>query len=186
VTAWLVGTQEPSWWLPVTTVVLLVGCQYSAGLKLSYIGAQELTLLTIKIGSVALPYLLVTGRLPAQVAVAAVLLGLWFVQVSMCSNTHDVEGDRAAGRRTLAVLLGPVAHRGAVATVVVGGWVLILVATLAGWWSPWQLVGLLPMGTLHVRQLGALLRDDPLTARGTGFKALRLGVLGLCLASLAT
>lgn len=184
--AWLVGSREPTWWLPACVAVLLVGFQYSAGLKLSYVGAQELTLLTIKVGSVALPYLLVTGALPAEAGAAAVLLGLWFVQVSMCSNTHDVHGDRAVGRRTLAVLLDASTHRWAIATVVGVGWLLILTATLADWWTPWQLVGVLPAGALHVRLVRSIFRDNPLRARAVGFMALRVGVLGLCLASLAT
>jgi 1,4-dihydroxy-2-naphthoate octaprenyltransferase len=182
--AWLIGTREPAWWLPVAIVVVLIGFQYSAGLKLSYIGAQELTLFTIKVGSVALPYLLVTGHLPGRVAVAAAVLALWFVQVSMCSNTHDVDGDRAVGRRTLAVLVGEEAHRRAIAAVVAAGWVLMVTAAVAGWWSPWFLLGALPAGLLHVRQLRALFGDDPLTARNTGFQALRTGVLGLCIAGL--
>lgn len=183
-TAWLIGAREPAWWLPVSIVVVLVGFQYSAGLKLSYVGAQELTLFTIKVGSVALPYLLVTGHVPGRVAVSAVVMALWFDQVSMCSNTHDVAGDRAVGRRTLAVLLPAPVHRVAIAAVVAAGWVLMVVAAVAGWWSPWFLLGVVPAGVLHVRQLRALLGDDPLTARNTGFRALRTGVLGLCLVGL--
>jgi 1,4-dihydroxy-2-naphthoate polyprenyltransferase len=186
VAAWLIGTAEPTWWLPAWIVVALVGAQYSAGLRLSYIGAQELSLFTVKVGSVALPYLLVTGELPARTAVAAVLLGLWFVQVSMSSNTHDVHGDRAAGRRTLAVLVGEVAHSRVVAGVVAGGWALMVGATVAGWWSPWQLAAVTPAGVLQLRQIRALFGGDPLTARRLGFKALQLAVAGLAVASLAT
>lgn len=187
VSGWLISPTEPRWWLPACTVVMLVGFQYSAGLKLSYVGAQELTLLTIKIGSVALPYLLATGTLPAEAGVAAALLGLWFVQVSMCSNTHDVPGDRAVGRRTLAVVLDDeAAHRRAIAAVVGGGWALMVTAAAVGWWNPWQLAAVLPAGVLHLRQLRALFRGDPLAARGLGFAALRAAVVGLALASFAT
>ncbi len=185
VAASLAATEEPAWWLPVAGVVLAVGMQYSAGLKLSYIGFQELTLFTIKVGSVALPTLLVLGHLPAGTAVAAIVLGLWFDQVSMCSNTHDVEGDRAVGRRTLAWMVGEPGHRRLVAAVVAGGWALMVVATLAGWWSGWQLLGVVPAGALHARQVRRLFAGDPLAARATGFAALRLAVLGLCVASLA-
>jgi 1,4-dihydroxy-2-naphthoate polyprenyltransferase len=183
-TAWQIGTEEPAWWLPVSIVVVLIGFQYSAGLKLSYIGAQELTLFTIKVGSVVLPYALVTGEVPGRVAVAGVVMALWFDQVSMCSNTHDVEGDRAVGRRTLACLVSEPTHRLAIAAVVGAGWVLMVTAALAGWWSPWFLLGVVPAGLLHVHQLRALFGDDPLTARNTGFRALRTGVLGLCLVGL--
>jgi 1,4-dihydroxy-2-naphthoate octaprenyltransferase len=183
-TAWQIGTEEPAWWLAVSFLVVAVGFQYSAFLKLSYIGAQELTLFTIKVGSVALPYLLVTGELPGRVAVSAVVMALWFDQVSMCSNTHDVAGDRAVGRRTLAVLLSEPAHRVAIATVAGAGWVLMVGAAIAGWWSPWFLLGVVPAGLLHARQLRALFSDDPLTARNTGFRALRTGVLGICLVGL--
>jgi 1,4-dihydroxy-2-naphthoate octaprenyltransferase len=184
--AWLVSTAAPGWWLPAYAAVSFVGINYSAGLKLSYHGAQELTLFTIKVACVALPYVLVTGNLPAEVAVAAVLLGLWFVQVSMCSNTHDLPGDREAGRRTFAVVLGEVAHRKAITAVVGAGWALILTATLASWWTPLQLAAVLPAGALHVRQLRAVLGGDPLAARADGFMALRVGVAGVCLAALVT
>jgi 1,4-dihydroxy-2-naphthoate octaprenyltransferase len=102
----------------------------------------------------------------------------------MCSNTHDVAGDRAVGRRTLACLVSEPVHRRAIALVVVAGWVLMTTAAIVGWWSPWFLLGVVPAGLLHVRQLRALFGDDPLTARNTGFRALRTGVLGICLVGL--
>jgi 1,4-dihydroxy-2-naphthoate polyprenyltransferase len=186
VAAWQLGTAEPPWWLAAWVAVAFVGTQYSAGLRLSYVGAQELTLLTVKVGSVVVPYTLVTGHLPARTAVAAMALALWFVEVSMCSNTHDIDGDRSAGRRTLAVLLGEAAHRRVIAAVVGVDWTVALAATLAGWWSPWLLAAVAPAAALHARQLRALFRGDPLAARALGFLALRVGVLGLCLAAVAT
>lgn len=181
---WLISPEEPAWWLPACTIVMLIGFQYSAGLKLSYVGAQELTLFTIKVGSVALPYLLVTGSLPAEAGVAATLLGLWFVQVSMCSNSHDIEGDRSVGRRTVAALASDAVNRRVVTTTFVSAWALMATATLVGWWSPWQLLAAVPAAVLHARQLQLFLARDPLHARAVGFIALRVGVAGLVLANL--
>jgi len=184
VASWLVGTAEPAWWLPAYVVVLVAGAQYSSGLKLSYIGAQELLLATVVISSTVFPFLLVTGHLPAMGAVTALVYALWFVQVSMCSNSHDIEGDRSVGRRTFAALASDAVNRRVVTTTFVSAWALVATATLVGWWSPWQLLAVVPAAVLHARQLQLFLAGDPLHARAVGFIALRVGVAGLVLANL--
>jgi 1,4-dihydroxy-2-naphthoate octaprenyltransferase len=184
VAAWLVGTAEPTWWLPAYVMVLAAGFQYSSGLKLSYIGAQELLLAAVVISSVVFPFLLVTGHLPAMVTVTAIVFALWFVQVSMCSNSHDVDGDRSVGRRTFAALGSDTLNRRVVTTTFLSTWALVATATLVGWWSPWQLLAVAPAAVLHARQLRLFLAGDPLHARAVGFLALRVGVAGLALANL--
>lgn len=182
VCAWLVAGAHPTWWLPAYGAVLAAGLQYSYGLKLSYIGLQELVLWMVQAASVIFPYLLVTGELPARVAVMGVLFGLWFTQVSMCSNAHDVVGDRQAGRRTIAVLLSWAAYRRVLVGTFVVSWALPVAAVLAGWWPAWSLVALVPTVVLQARQLQLVCQESsPLQARITGFCALRLGSLAVFL-----
>jgi len=53
-----------------------------------------------------------TGRLPPLALGAAVPVGLLCTAILIVNNLRDVETDRAAGKRTLAVVLGPSFARG--------------------------------------------------------------------------
>ncbi len=185
VLSWLIAGREPAWELPLYLVVVLVGFQYSAGLKLSYLGAQEAVLALVMFSSVFFPYALVTGHTDATVTFEALLFAIWFVQVSIMSNSHDVEGDRQANRRTMAVLLSEAGHRRFIAGVFVGGWAVAATGLLTGALSPWVCIPLVPVVALQARQLElAVGRHEYLQARRIGFRVLRTGVPILSLVNL--
>ena len=70
----------------------------------------------------------------------AVGCGLLASAILVTNNLRDLEGDRAAGKRTLAVRIGFRRTRRLYAGFVVGAFVAVLVAALA---HPWALLGLL-------------------------------------------
>jgi len=78
---------------------------------------------------------LYSGRLTAPMLVAGLAVGFPAAAVLTINNLRDLTGDRRAGRRTLAILLGP---EGSIRTIAV---LLILVAPtlllLAFWGLPW-------------------------------------------------
>lgn len=175
--SWLAAGREPWWYLPLYVVVMVVGFQYSAGLKLSYLGAQELVLFLVKFGSIFFPYALVTGEVETVVTVQALLFATWFVQVSIMSNSHDVEGDRQANRRTMAVLLSEEGHHRFITGVFSWGWATAFCASVTGVLSPWTLVALVPVVALQARQLRLSVTEHRyLEARKLGFRVLRTGV----------
>src|SRR6266511_4297802 len=61
------------------------------------------------------------GRVPAAALVASVPVGLGAVALLLANNIRDLDGDRAAGKRTLAVLLGRGRARALFAAVVLLG-----------------------------------------------------------------
>ena len=185
VASWLAGGSEPWWYLPLYLLVMIIGFQYSAGLKLSYLGAQELVLFLVKFSSVFFPYALVTGDTASVVTVQALLFATWFVQVSIMSNSHDVEGDRQANRRTMAVLLSEEGHHRFIAGVFGTGWLIAVAGLVTGALSPWFCVTLVPVVALQARQLKLSVGEHRyLEARKIGFRVLRTGVPILSLINL--
>jgi 1,4-dihydroxy-2-naphthoate octaprenyltransferase len=61
------------------------------------------------LGSVllGLAYLVASGSVPGPALWAALPQGLFVAAILAANNACDIEGDRASGRRTLAVLVGP-------------------------------------------------------------------------------
>lgn len=183
--SWLVAGREPVWYLPLYLLVMVIGFQYSAGLKFSYLGCQELVLFLVMFSSIFFPYALVTGDTEAAVTVQALLFATWFVQVSIMSNSHDVEGDRQANRRTMAVLLSERGHHRFIAGVFCAGWLVAVAGIVSGALSPWVCITLVPVVALQARQLRLSVRDHLyLEARKIGFRVLRTGVPILSLINL--
>ena len=79
-------------------------------------------------------------RIPATAWLAAFAVGLPAVAILLANNLRDVDTDRVAGKRTLAVRIGAVATRQLFVACLVGS----LVATIGlGLAHPWALLGLL-------------------------------------------
>ena len=79
-------------------------------------------------------------RIPATAWLAALAVGFPAVAILLANNLRDVDTDRVAGKRTLAVRIGAAATR----NLFVGCLVAALVATLGlGLVHPWALLGLL-------------------------------------------
>ena len=94
------------------------------------------------------------GRVPATALAASVPVGLGAVAILLANNVRDIDGDRAAGKRTLAVRLGPARARDLFAAVVAG---MFVAAALLGLARPPALLALaaLPLAVRPVR----LVRD---------------------------
>lgn len=183
----LTAPHRPLWAVVLVPVVLLLGANYSYGLKLSYRGFQELVILTTTGLTIAIPYGLATGRQTGLVWLLTFLFGLWSLMVSVYSNLNDVAGDRAAGRRSLAVRAPRRVYRGVIAALTAteaGAIVLALALGAVRWWYP---LFLLPVLAVRARQVQVgLVRDNPLAARKLGVQAHRLGVLVVLVATLLT
>ena len=105
-------------------------------------------------------------RVPAVAAVASLVVGLGAVAILLANNVRDVDGDRLAGKRTLAVRLGRDRARDLFTAVVAG---MFAVAALLGLARPPVLVTLaaVPLAVAPVR-LGRTRSDGPglIAARG--------------------
>jgi 1,4-dihydroxy-2-naphthoate polyprenyltransferase len=174
-------------WLTVAVLALaLAATQYSYGVKLSYVGFGEVLLAIANGATVAMPFILVAGRLSARVGVEALLATLWMLQITVCSSAADADADRAAGRLTGVARLGDGARVRLIATLFVVS-ILLAAAAIGSRLLPTVAVAaLLPTLALQGRQLAAgPLRGDWLGARWIGWRAYDLGVLALILVNLA-
>ncbi|MDT8408076.1 MAG: 1,4-dihydroxy-2-naphthoate octaprenyltransferase [Wenzhouxiangellaceae bacterium] len=119
----------------------------------------------VAVGGVAYLY---TGALEPAAWLMGLIVGLPASAVLLINNLRDLEGDRRAGRKTLAIVLG---RRGSVrlfGVLLVGvGSSIAALATL-GWPWPGALLGL--AGLLYALPIWSLLRSDNTadnTAAGT-------------------
>jgi 1,4-dihydroxy-2-naphthoate octaprenyltransferase len=186
VAAWLASPRDPDWFVPAYLLLAVTAAQYSYGIRWSYRfpGGAEF----IQGGSTAagliLAYYLVAASVPSMVIVEALLVGIWHIQIGTSANAHDRDGDRQAGRRTVAVTISDRAYRVFVAGVFVTGWALLIAATVAGWVP--VAVPIMAAPAVYL-QVGALklgpLRGDWLNARKQGFRSVYAGATGLVLAN---
>ena len=98
------------------------GALYTAGPRpLGYMGLGDLFVL-IFFGPVAVggTYFIQTGALTAPVLLAGFAPGLLSVAILVVNNLRDIDGDRQAGKRTLAVRFGPGFARAQYLTCVIG------------------------------------------------------------------
>jgi 1,4-dihydroxy-2-naphthoate octaprenyltransferase len=183
-TVWLVtvvtGPHRPAWALLLAVLVLVFSVQYSWGLKLSYKGLGEVLIATSPMCIVLVPYGVITGRLTGMALTQAVLFGLWQILVSCYSNSNDIAGDAAVGRRNVATRFGATGNRIFISCLTSVELLVIAAATVTGmvpWWFPLALAGVL---VLRARQLGGWLADgNALLARKRGVNIHRVGVLTL-------
>mgnify|MGYP003289864698 CR=1 FL=1 len=90
------------------------------------------------------------GRVPAAAVAASVPVGLGAVAILLANNVRDIDGDRLAGKRTLAVRLGRARARGLFTAVVAAMFASVALLGLA---RPPVLVALaaLPLAVAPVR-----------------------------------
>ena len=100
---------------------------------------------------------LMTGRVPSSTYLWGLVVGLPAGGVLMLNNIRDLDGDRRAGRRTLAILLGNGPARGVYIGSMLIPFVLIGLAAGGGLISPGALAGLaaLPLAIKIIRALSA-------------------------------
>ena len=125
-------------------LAILSALAYTGGpLPLGYVGLGE-AFVFLFFGAVAVAgtAYVQTGRLTGLAVIAAVPIGCLATAILVVNNLRDVETDRAAGKRTLAVHLGAALTRleyagllGLAYLIVPIGW---LVGLLPGWcWLTW-------------------------------------------------
>src|SRR5690606_25695623 len=87
--------------------------------------------------AVAGSYFVQTERLTWEAFVLAVPVGLLAAAILLVNNIRDLETDRRAGKRTLAVRIGRERARGLFVAVIAGAFLIAPVPWLAGSLSPW-------------------------------------------------
>ena len=105
-------------------------------------------------------------RLTWELAAAAIPVGCLVTAILVVNNLRDLETDRAAGKRTLAVLLGDRATRIEYAALVAAAFISIAIFAAAGVLPIWSL------SALAAAPFGAMLALNMLAADGFGGPAL--------------
>lgn len=92
---------------------------------------------------------------PADAWLLAIPIGFTVTAVLVANNVRDIETDRQAGKRTLAVLLGPTRSRRLFATLVYGTFAVVAGLAAGGMTPPWTAIALaaFPLGIPLVRTL---------------------------------
>lgn len=181
----LIAPHRPLWAIIGVLVTLVLGVQYTWGLKLSYHGMQELFLTALGWALVLPPYGLVSGHGGGLVVVQAVLFGLGPLLFGVYSNTNDIAGDRSIGRPTVATLASPRGNAVFIGALSAAEAVLIIGAAVlraAPWWFP---LVLLPVMVLRSVQFGlGMVAGNILRARKLGVWIHRCAVVLLVAANL--
>jgi 1,4-dihydroxy-2-naphthoate polyprenyltransferase len=141
--------------LLVGAASIVAGVLYTGGPRpYGYEGLGELfVFLFFGIVAVAGSYFVQTGRLVWEAFALAVPVGSLAAAVLVVNNVRDVDTDRRAGKRTLAVRLGRERSRTLYAAMVYGAYLLTPVTWLLGPLHAWVLLPLLslPLATPIVR-----------------------------------
>ena len=171
-----------SWWLvPAGAAALLAAWSYTGGpLPYGYRALGELAVFAFfgVLAVVGTAYVQ-TGRISGAALVSAVPVGLLACAVLVANNLRDIPGDRAVGKRTLAVLLGDGATRRLYTVLVTAPFaVLVAEAAVTGWWLLICLAAL-PWAGAVLRPVRSGARGAGLvpTLRGTGQLALLTATL---------
>lgn len=139
--------------LPILVIGLasiLAGIGYTAGpLPLAYIGLGDLFVFVFfGIVGVAGSAYLQTDTASLTALAAAVPVGLMATAILVVNNLRDADTDRAAGKHTLAVLLGRMAVQAEFLLCLLIAYVAPLAMRLTGalptaiWWLPWLTIPL--------------------------------------------
>lgn len=180
-----VAPYRVGWDTAVVALIVVLAVQYSYGLKLSYRGGQEIVLMLTTGLTVLVPFGMLTGRATGLALAETYLFGLWSLLVSVYSNINDVEGDRAAGRRNMAIMCSPAGYRVFVMALVASEVVVAAVTPAVSDASWWLLLAIVPALVMHVQQVRiGLFGGNPLASRKLGIKAHRWGTAVLIVANL--
>jgi 1,4-dihydroxy-2-naphthoate polyprenyltransferase len=134
---------------------ILAGVLYTGGPRpYGYEGLGEVfVFLFFGIVAVAGSFFVQTRHLEWEAFALAVPVGLLAAAILVVNNVRDIDTDRRAGKRTLAVRLGRPRSRGLYAAIVYGAYVLAPVPWLFGPLRPWLLLSwlTLPLAARLVR-----------------------------------
>ncbi len=172
--------------LLIGAVALAAAALYTGGPRpYGYVGLGELSVLVFfgLVATAGSAYVQIE-RVPAAAWWGALAVGLPACAILLTNNIRDVDTDRAAGKRTLAVRLGAPVARRLYAACLAGGFAAVLAV---GVLEPWALLALaaMPLAAKPVRLV--LTRTDPpsLVAALVGTARLELVVAALLALGLA-
>jgi 1,4-dihydroxy-2-naphthoate octaprenyltransferase len=144
-----------SWWLILVGVACIAaGWLYTGGPRpYGYVGLGELFVFVFfgLVATVGTAYVQI-GRITGLAVVAGVAVGLLAVALLVVNNLRDIPGDKASGKRTLAVRLGAPATRRLYAVVVLIPFVIAGLLALSRVGSVLAL-GALPLAIPPVRRV---------------------------------
>ncbi|SFD87051.1 1,4-dihydroxy-2-naphthoate polyprenyltransferase [Blastococcus tunisiensis] len=170
-----------SWWLvAVGAVCMAAAWTYTGGPAPYGYRALGEVFVFVFFGPVAVvgTTFVQTGTVPGLAVAVSVPVGLLIVAILVVNNLRDIDGDAAAGKRTLAVLLGDRVTR-----LVFAGLFVVAFAVVAavGLGRPWALVALLaaPLSLPPVRTVLTNARGPALiqALQGAGLVTLATGAL---------
>jgi 1,4-dihydroxy-2-naphthoate octaprenyltransferase len=148
--------------LVVGVLSILAGVLYTGGPRpYGYEGLGELfVFLFFGIVAVTGSYYVQTDALRWEAVALAVPVGLLAAAIIVVNNVRDIDTDRRAGKRTLAVILGRRRARGLYVAMLGGAFACTVALGLAGAPTRWVLLGLLaaPLGAPLVRLVST--RED--------------------------
>jgi 1,4-dihydroxy-2-naphthoate polyprenyltransferase len=152
--AYLVAVAGPEL-LAVGAASILAGVLYTGGPRpYGYEGLGEVfVFLFFGIVAVTGSYFVQVQELPWQAFVCAVPVGLLASAILVVNNLRDLETDRRAGKRTLAVRLGPKRTRALYTAMVVGAFAAAPLPWILGSMTAWLLLSwaAIPLAAAIVR-----------------------------------
>ncbi len=168
------------WLILVGAVCFAAGWFYSGGSRpYGYAGFGEVFVFAFfgLVAVVGTAYVNI-GHITALAVTASIPVGFLATALLVVNNLRDIETDRNAGKKTLAVRAGPRATRGLYATLVLGSFVMVLVIALR---RPVALIALaaLAAAVAPLRRVlgGAKGRDLVEALAATGMLQLAFGAL---------
>jgi 1,4-dihydroxy-2-naphthoate polyprenyltransferase len=128
--------------IAVGAASILAGVLYTGGPRpYGYEGLGELfVFLFFGIVAVSGSYFVQVQELPWEAYACAVPVGLLASAILVVNNVRDLETDRRAGKRTLAVRLGRTRTRGLYTAMVAGAFILVPLPWLLGSMTAWLLL----------------------------------------------
>ncbi|MEA2292371.1 MAG: 1,4-dihydroxy-2-naphthoate polyprenyltransferase [Solirubrobacteraceae bacterium] len=143
--------------LLVGVASILAGVLYTGGPRpYGYEGLGEVfVFLFFGVAAVAGSYFVQVQRWDWEAFALAVPVGLLAAAVLIVNNLRDMETDRRAGKRTLAVRLGRPRTRTFYAVVVLGAFATVLIPWIAGSLDAWVLLSwlVLPIGVRLIKTI---------------------------------
>ncbi|HIY67031.1 MAG TPA: 1,4-dihydroxy-2-naphthoate polyprenyltransferase, partial [Candidatus Agrococcus pullicola] len=140
IAAVLLGQQ---WWLLAVGIVAILAAWFYTGGKRPY-GYMALGELVsgLFFGPVAVvgTVFAMSGEILEDAVIIGVALGLLAAAAMLVNNIRDVETDRAAGKRTLATLLGPTVSKVLYGLLMLAPFSLVAIYAFALMYGPWVLL----------------------------------------------
>ncbi len=128
--------------LAIGALSILAGVLYTGGPRpYGYEGLGEVfVFLFFGVVAVVGSYYVQIQHLPWEAFVLSVPVGFLAAAILVVNNVRDIESDRRAGKRTLAVRLGRERTRALYAALVAGAYIVAQVPWVAGALDPWLLL----------------------------------------------